>query len=405
MIKTAFSRYINNYRGFTREVWILTLITFINRAGTMVLPFLSKYLKEDLDFSYEQVGWIMVCFGFGSMLGSWLGGKLSDKIGFYKIMVFSLFTSGLLLFAVQYVRTFWGLCFAMFFIMTVADMFRPAMFVSLGTYAKPENRTRALTLVRLAVNLGFTAGPALGGLIIMNLGYSGLFWIDGTSCIVSILIFTLLVKERKKPAELEVKNIETEIPVSVFKDKIFWIFLFICFVTAMLFFQLFTTLPLYHNEKFGLTEFQSGLLLSLNGLLIFFLEMPIVSFSQRKDINKIKIILWGCLLMSISFYVLLINIWAGILVVSILFITFGEMFIFPFSNSFALSRAPIGHEGRYMALFTMSFSLAHIASSKTGLEVIANFGYQANWFVMGTLGMLSLAGCIWLQKLVRNEEN
>jgi hypothetical protein len=38
--------------------------------------------------------------------------------------------------------------------MTVADMFRPAMFVSLATYSKPENRTRSLTLVRLAVNLG-----------------------------------------------------------------------------------------------------------------------------------------------------------------------------------------------------------------------------------------------------------
>jgi len=404
MFKTAFQRYVNNYRGFTREIWILTLITFINRAGTMVLPFLSKYLKEDLNFSYEQVGWIMVCFGFGSMLGSWLGGKLSDKIGFYKIMVFSLFTSGLLLFAVQYVRTFWGLCFAMFFIMTVADMFRPAMFVSLGTYSKPENRTRALTLVRLAVNLGFTAGPALGGLIIMNLGYSGLFWVDGASCIVSILIFTLLVKERKKPVDLNVSDVTTEIPASVFTDKIFWIFLFVCFITAVLFFQLFTTLPLYHNEKFSLTEFQSGLLLSLNGLLIFFLEMPIVSISQRKNIDKLKIILWGCLLMSISFYVLLINVWAGILIVSIVFITFGEMFIFPFSNSFALSRAPKGHEGRYMALFTMSFSLAHIASSKTGLEIIANFGYQSNWFVMGTLGMLSVAGCIWLQKLVKAEQ-
>jgi hypothetical protein len=46
----------------------------------------------------------------------------------------------------------------------------------------------------------------------------------------------------------------------------------------------------YHNEKFGLTEFQSGLLLSLNGLLI--LEMPIVSISQRKGIDKLKIILW-----------------------------------------------------------------------------------------------------------------
>lgn len=404
MIQTAFQRYINNFRGFTREVWILTLITFINRAGTMVLPFLSKYLKEDLQFSYAQVGWIMVAFGFGSMLGSWLGGKLSDKIGFYKIMVFSLFTSGILLFLVQYIRTFWGLCIGMFVIMTVADMFRPAMFVSLGTYAKPENRTRALTLVRLAVNLGFTAGPALGGLIIMNLGYSGLFWVDGSSCIVSILIFALLVKERKKPADLNTINSETEIPASVFKDKIFWIFLFVCFATAMLFFQLFTTLPLYHNEKFGLTEFQSGLLLSLNGLLIFFLEMPIVSFSQRKGIDKLKIILWGCVLMSISFYLLLINTWAGILIISIIIITFGEMFIFPFSNSFALSRAPKGHEGRYMALFTMSFSLAHIASSKTGLELIGHFGYQTNWFFMGTLGLLSVLGCIWLQKLVRIEQ-
>ena len=404
MLANALQRYINNFRGFTREVWILTLITFINRAGTMVLPFLSKYLKEDLNFSYAQVGWIMVAFGFGSMLGSWLGGKLSDKIGFYKIMVFSLFTSGLLFFAIQYIRTFWGLCIGMFVIMTIADMFRPAMFVSLGTYAKPENRTRALTLVRLAVNLGFTSGPALGGLIIMNLGYSGLFWVDGSSCIISILIFTLLVKERKKPADLNTASHETEIPASVFKDKIFWIFLFVCFVTAILFFQLFTTLPLYHNEKFGLTEFQSGLLLSLNGLLIFFLEMPIVSISQRKGIDKLKIILWGSLLMSISFYVLLINIWAGVLVISIIFITFGEMFIFPFSNSFALSRAPKGHEGRYMALFTMSFSLAHIASSKTGLEIIDQYGYQSNWFVMGTLGILAVGGCIWLQKLVQQEQ-
>ena len=70
MLKTAFSRYINSFRGFTREIWILTIITFINRAGTMVLPFLTKYLNEDLDFSYSDVGTIMVFFGLGSMLGS-----------------------------------------------------------------------------------------------------------------------------------------------------------------------------------------------------------------------------------------------------------------------------------------------------------------------------------------------
>lgn len=403
MFKTAFQRYINNFKGFTREVWILALITFINRAGTMVLPFLSKYLKENLDFTYSQVGWIMVSFGIGSMLGSWLGGKLSDKIGFYKIMIFSLFTSGILFFVLQYVTTFWGLCFGMFAIMAIADMFRPAMFVSLNTYAKPENRTRALTLVRLAVNLGLTAGPALGGIIIMSIGYNGLFWVDGATCILSILIFALLVKEKKNPVNPEKLNLENTPVTSVFKDKIFWIFLFVCFITAILFFQLFTTLPLYHHERFGLTEFQSGLLLSSNGILIFFFEMPIVSIFERKKTHKLQIITWGSLLMAISFFILLINTWAGILVMSILFITFGEMFIFPFSNSFALSRAPKGHEGRYMALFTMSFSLAHIVSSKTGMDINSHFGYQSNWFLMGILGITALLCCIWLQKIVYSE--
>ncbi|MBE0393266.1 MFS transporter [Flavobacterium sp. PL002] len=399
MLVTAFQRYLNNFRGFSREIWILTIITFINRAGTMVLPFLSKYLKEDLHFTYGEVGWIMVAFGFGSMLGSWLGGKLSDKIGFYKVMVFSLFSSGIFFFVLQYITSFWGLCLGMFSIMTLADMFRPAMFVSLGAYSKPENRTRSLTLVRLAVNLGFAAGPALGGLIIMGIGYQGLFWVDGSSCVVAILIFALLVKEKKKIAQHDAHNPILEI-TSVFKDKVFWIFLFVSFVTAMIFFQLFTALPLYHSEQFGLSEFQTGLLMTLNGLLIFALEMPIVSYFERKQTPKLSVIFWGALMMGVSFYTLLIDVWAGMLVVSMVFISIGEIFAFPFSNTFAMSRAPKGHEGRYMALYTMSFSMAHIISSKAGLSIIADYGYQVNWFVMGTFGVAAAFCSIWIKKLL-----
>jgi predicted MFS family arabinose efflux permease len=400
MLRTAAKRYVNNFKGFSREIWILTIVTFINRAGTMVLPFLSKYLKEDLHYSYNEVGWIMVSFGVGSMAGSWLGGKLSDKIGFYKVMVFSLFTSGLMFFIIQYIESFWGLCIGMFSIMVIADMFRPAMFVSLGAYAKPENRTRALTLVRLAVNLGFAAGPALGGLIIMSIGYKGLFWADGASCIVSIVIFALLVKEKKKSPYTDKEHPGEVLTHSVFKDRPFWVFLFVSFVTAMIFFQIFTALPLYHHEQYGLTELQTGLLMTLNGLLIFFLEMPIVSIFERKKVNKLKIILWGSLLMAMSYYILLYNGWAGILIISILFITIGEMFAFPFSNSFAMGRAPKGHEGRYMALYTMSFSLAHIVSSKLGMEMISRVGYQVNWIVMGTFGVVAAFVVIYLNKIL-----
>jgi predicted MFS family arabinose efflux permease len=403
MLKTAFQRYINNFRGFSREIWILTFITFINRAGTMVLPFLSKYLKEDLHFSYSEVGWIMVCFGTGSIIGSWLGGKLSDKIGFYKIMIFSLLTTGILLFFVQFITSFIGLCIGMFVLMIIADMFRPAMFVSLGAYAQPENRTRALTLVRLAINLGFAAGPALGGLIIMSIGYAGLFWIDGATCIIAILIFWIKVKEKKNTAYRDKKHPGEVLTHSVFKDKPFWIFLFSCLVSGILFFQVFTTIPLYHKEQFNLTEFQTGILLTMNGLLIFFLEMPIVSYVERNKINKIKVVTWGCFLMAISLFLMLFNTWAGILIIMMLFMTFGEMFAFPFSNAVSLSRAPKGHEGRYMAIYTMSFSLAHILSAKMGMEIIDYFGYQMNWLFMGTLGIFGMLAGLWVFRLIQKE--
>lgn len=398
MLLKAFWRYINNFRGFSREVWILTIITFINRAGTMVLPFLTKYLNEDLKFSLTDVGTIMVFFGLGSMAGSWLGGKLSDKLGFYKVMVFALFTSGLILIAIQHVTSFWGLCAAMFTVMLVADMYRPAMFVSIRTYAKPENRTRAMALVRVAINLGVSAGPALGGFIIMNWGYKGLFWIDGATCIIAIIIFFLLVKERKKAEDLNLPTPETANVKSPLHDGPFLIFLYCSFIVAVVFFQLFTTLPLYHHSQYNWTEADTGLLMSANGLMIFFFEMPIVGFMERKNIPKIKIILWGAVLMAVAYFSLLANAWAGILLVNMLFLTVGEMFCFPFSNSFAVGRAPRGMEGRYMGLYTMTFSLAHIFSAKTGTFIIDKWGYQVNWIVWGVAALTAVATCIYLHR-------
>ena len=403
MIKTGFQKYINNFRGFSREIWILAIITFINRAGVMVVPFLSKYLKENLHFTFAEVGWIMVGFGVGSVCGSWLGGKLSDKIGFYKIMLFSLFVSGIVLILLQLVTSFCGLVFGLFVLMLIADMFRPAMFVAIGAYAKPENRTRALTLVRLAINIGFAAGPAIGGLVIMSIGYSGLFWIDGLTCIISIVTFGILVKEKKKFIDPNSETVTVTEIDSVFRDKPFWLFLLACFISGVLFFQLFTTIPLYHHDQFGLSEFQTGLLLTFNGILIFFLEMPFVSYIERKRISKLKVCGWGLLLMTFSIGLLMINSWTGILIIMMFFMTIGEMFVFPFSNSFALSRAPKGHEGRYMAIFTMSFSCAHIFSSKMGLDIVGKLGYQTNWFLMTILGLISVGLIIWVVKLVHNE--
>jgi predicted MFS family arabinose efflux permease len=404
-MQNIFQNYINSFKGFSKEVWILAVITFINRSGTMVLPFLSKYLKENLGFSFNEVGWIMVCFGIGSMLGSWIGGRLTDKIGFYKIMIFSLLCSGIMFIFLQFISSFVGLCIAMLLIMTVADMFRPAMFVSLGTYAKPENRIRAFTLVRLSVNLGFAAGPAIGGLIIMNLGYFGLFWVDGLTCILAISIFWFFVKEKKAVKTKEDLLEEANASKTIFSDKPFLLFIASSFCISLMFFQLFTTLPLYHHDFYKLTEFETGLFMATNGIMIFLLEMPLVSFIEKNSFNKVKIVLYGTILFSLSFFILMFQSLIGVLWISLILLTIGEMMSFPCSNSVALSRAPKGQHGKYMGIFSMSFSIGHIFSSKLGMEIVDQFGYVSNWLIMGCVGVLGVFLLYIMNNLLKKENN
>lgn len=402
MIKKTAKSYQDSFRGLSKEVWWLALITFINRAGTMVLPFLSLYLTEDLKFSLAQVGTIMAFFGVGSVFGSWLGGKLTDKIGFYPVMFWSLLITGFLFIGLQYITTFYGFALAMFFTMLIADTFRPAIFVSLKAYSKPENQTRSLTLIRLAINLGFSFGPFLGGLIIATLYYPGLFWVDGITCIIAIVLMRIVLK--KKDAVLNNKEEKLEnTNTSIFRDKSYLIFLVIIFLMGFVFLQLFTTMPLYYKDSHNLNEVEIGLLMSINGMLIFLLEMPLIHKIEKSTLNKLKVITWSLVLFALSFFALNISNWVGILIISMVLITFGEMLAFPFTNNFAMNRAPSGKEGKYLAMYTMAFSMAHIFSAKTGMEIIERFSFETNWYFMGSLGIVAVLLMVWLQNTLQNE--
>ncbi len=400
MVKRTLKLYKDSFTGLSPEIWWLALITFINRAGTMIIPFLSLYLTKDLEFSLPQVGWIMSAFGVGSFLGSWIGGKLTDKVGYYKIMFWSLLLTGFLFIGLQYVTSFWGFMIAIFIIMTVADTFRPAMFVSLNAYSKPENQTRSLTLIRLAINLGFSFGPFIGGLIIAGLSYKGLFWIDGLTCILAIILFKIVLKNKalvRKEKEVE----EISVNNSIFNDKPYWIFLVIVFLMSFTFMQLFSTMPLYYVDVYSLTEVEIGLLMSMNGIIIFLTEMPIIHKLEESSINRIQIILFALLLFAASFFVLNVSVGISILIISMIIITVAEMLAFPFTNAFAMTRAVKGKEGLYMALYTMAFSLAHIFSAKTGMEVIDRYGFDANWYLMGVLSLIAVALSVWLKRALK----
>ncbi|MFY0603196.1 MAG: MFS transporter [Flavobacteriaceae bacterium] len=394
-MKKLYFNYLETFKGLSTEVWWLSLITLINRAGTMVIPFLSLYLTESLEFSLPNVAWIMSCFGLGSTVGSWAGGKLTDRFGYYKVMAISLLLTGFLFIALQYASTLLGFCIGIFLVMLVADTFRPAMFVALSAYSKPENKTRSVTLIRLAINLGFTAGPAVGGLIITSIGYQGLFWVDGITCLLAVVLLIKVLNPKTAKVQDDVK---TENPVSIYKDKPFWIFFVGMFIFGLVFLQYFSTMPLYYRDIYHLTEFEIGLLFGLNGLIIFILEMPLINWLENSTYSKSFLIMIGLLLTAFSFLILILGFWIGILIIAMLLMTIGEMIAFPFSNAFVVERAKRGKQGEYMAYYSIAFSAAHIFGHNSGMQLVDKVGFDNTWTF---ITLLSFTGVICLFLLTR----
>ena len=406
-MKSYFNTYFDNFRGFSKEVWVLTLITFINRAGAMVMLFLTKYMHDNLFFSLSQIGWMFVCIGVGALFGNWIGGKLTDRMGFYTIMLASLFLTGFGIIFIMFLYDFIDICIGLFIVTAIADMYKPAMYVAVSNFTKKENRTRALTLVRLAVNLGIVTGPIIAGLVIQKDNYDMLFWIDGITCILAISIFMLVIDESKiyKARILINRNEEKERKIGTNRkaDINFIIFLFASFLTAFLFFQLFTTIPQYNSDNLKLDELQIGLLIALNGLIIFLFEMPLIGFLEKRTSEPTKIILLGSVFMTSGFFFLLISKSILVLVISILLITLGQILLFSFSNTFAFTRAVRGREGKYMAFYAMSFSAAQILSPKIGFSVINKFSYLSNWLLMGFIGLIAILLYYKLDKNIKFE--
>ncbi|MBD1259240.1 MFS transporter [Maribacter polysiphoniae] len=394
-MKKLYTQYIDSFRGLSKEVWWLALITLVNRAGTMVIPFLSLYLTQSLGFSLENVGSIMTSFGLGSLAGTWIGGRLTDKIGYYKVMLTSLIATGFLFIAIQFLEGFWPICIGIFILMVIADAFRPAVFVALSAYSKPENKTRSVTLIRLAINLGFSAGPALGGIIITSLGYGGLFWVDGFTCMIAGILLLIILNPRKSKV---LDNVYHKSPKSAYRDMPFLLFIAAMVLFAFAFVQYFSTMPVYYSDIHSLSEFQIGLLLALNGFFIFVFEMPLIKFIESRSWSKITNIIFGLGLTALSFILLNLFSWIGILTIGMLLMTIGEMIAFPFSNAFAMDRAKRGNQGEYMALYSMSFSIAHIFGHNSGMQSIAHFGYELTWYGITVVCLLGIS----LLLLLRN---
>lgn len=293
----------------------------------MVVPFMSMYLTQSKGLALTSAGTVLLIYGIGSIIGAWLGGRLTDRFGYHKVQFFSLFGGGLLFFLLAMMDTFFWICVVCFILGLINEAFRPPNMAAIGVFSTDENRTRSSSLVRLSVNLGWAFGGGLGG-ILASYNYKLLFIVDGCTNLFAALVVWFYLPNVTLESK---KNEETQKRISIFKDKQFVFFIFLKLLFATCFFQVFTTLPVFLKTQLGLSEIKIGWTMAMNGLFIALFEMLIVYRLApiRKDLVMMAI---GTFLLSFSYLIYnLLHINAFLLAtISTLIFTIAEIIAMPF---------------------------------------------------------------------------
>jgi predicted MFS family arabinose efflux permease len=400
-MKWVFQQYSNAYKGLAPSTWWLSLVMFINRSGTMVFPFMTLYMTTKLGYSISQAGWVMMLFGIGAVGGGFVGGKMVDRFGFYYVQIVTLIGGGCMFMVLGQMRSYGGICMMALLLSFINDMFRPANSSAIAHYSKEENRSRSFSLNRLAINLGWMFGGAMGGFIASK-NYEMLFWIDGITNIVAAFMLWFFLAPSKNKATLQPRKEKSFLPSenTAYNDKAYRLFFLSTVLFGLCFFQLFTTLPVFYRKEMHFNELFIGELMALNGLMIALFEMVVVHSLEGKR-NYLWYIMAGSAMVGLSFSVFNMLPDAGVWVafLSVFLMTAGEMLSMPFMNTYWIGRTNEANRGQYAGLYTVSWSLAQVIGPGLGAHIADRFGFTILWWLVGALCVLTGIGYRMLDKV------
>jgi len=367
---------------------VLSAITLVNRAGTMVLPFISLYLTQSQGFSLTQVGRLLSLWGLGSAIGAWVGGWMTDRIGSIRTQQLSLVASGVGFLWFIRLDTEFEISIAMFLLAIVADAFRPAAMAATVERAPVDLQARAFALLRQGVNMGMAIGPAFAGLLALY-DYRWLFIADAATCWIAALLLALLL-DRRSPESHPDSGRKLDLPRSPWTDVPFLFLLLLVFGLAIVFFQLMSTLPLYFREHYGFREDTIGLLLASNAALIMMFEMVLIHWAEKRD--RLFLVGAGAFLVCLGFAMMPLGTSVAFAALTIAVWSVGEMLSLPLMNTIVADRSGPGNRGQYMGAYTMVFALAFIVAPLSGTFVWDRFGADMLWYGIGVLGLLLWGG-------------
>lgn len=374
---------MTSLRALPRAAWFMFAGTFINRCGSLVMPFITLYMTRQR-YSLADAGWTLFAFGLGNLGASLIGGHLADMIGRKRTMMTSLFSTSVLMCLLPQAHSLGVIQALMFAIGLAGELYRPAVNALIADIIPMEHRLTAYAANRTALNAGWALGPALGGFL-ANYSWAGLFYADALTTFLFGLIAwrTLPHGNRSSGTAMRWSGIWREI----LRNRPFLVFAAANLCVAIIFMQMNSTFSLLITDR-GFEPWVYGLVNSLNGALIVFIELPLTSVTRRfRPRNVIALGYFLCGL-GMTFAVGADSIPAFVSVIVVF--TIGEIIALPMASVHLAQIAPEAYRGRFMGVFGLTWALAVLLGPKLGLTTYA-VAPDAWWWFCGFLGVAAAA--------------
>jgi len=388
-------KFIDQYRGLNRDIYILFVGRVIGALGTFIWPLLTMILSVKLGYKAQQIAVIMV-LGFACNLPAGiLGGMLTDHFGRKKIIVIS----NILMVSCFYINAFIPISTMTIVLFFISSFFGtvqgPAYDAMLADKSTSDQRAKAYSLSYMGFNLGFILGPSIGGFLFKDLLWLA-FLIDGTTSLLGTLLIMFFIKDTKLSDIKHTLNSYEQISEGestfeiIMRSKTLWIYLACSSIVGLMYTQTNFLLPLqlvatipHYSEIYGFMS-------AYNGLVVI-IATPVLTFYLRKvnEVNKFGIAIFF-FMSSYIVYAFLGGI-IPLLFFGMTIFTIGEVINTIANASYFSRRVPASHRGRISSTLGIIASIIGAIAQITFGFVVDLLPYQMCWLIIISLGLLALS--------------
>ncbi len=391
-------------KKYPKSFLVLVFATFIDRLGSFLLfPFFSVYLIDHFNVTIIEVGFLFSIFAGGSIIGSTIGGALTDKYGRRSMLIFGLVSSGIGSILMGIANDLYLFFLIAAVLGVLGDLGGPARQAMVADLLSEEKRADGYGLLRVAVNLAAVIGPILGGML-LNQSYMILFISDAVSSLITALIVFVVIPETK-PEKSEDKPEESIITTikgykEVLKDSVYIMFLVVSALTVLVYMQMNSTLSVFLWEVYEFPLALFGWLLAMNALMVVLFQFLITRIVSKYA--PMKMMAFGTLFYMVGFGMYGFISEPYLFFIAMVIITIGEMIVLPVSQSTVARFAPEDKRGRYMAVYGFHWSIPTLFGISAASFVYIYLGQNWVWYFAGILSLIAIIGFWILNGVTKN---